>query len=229
MRIARHLIASAALLLAAGHAAAQGHGMWVSYRDAYRAMVVFEKYGGPKNLIQNEMQVTPRDRDAGGQAMQLTLTGKSTQLNLPLDPLGRTSLPLLKAAYDENAVLVLSGKDREFMVRSRVSIMVRRDGVYDVAELRQACEQALDYARYADRSLGDKQCVAVRFVFPQKTDANVRVRKAQGGDIALPAGEGIAFQGDVDAWFPTVVYRFTAERVQLVTSRAPLAIVPLFE
>ncbi|TFW27352.1 hypothetical protein E4O92_24325 [Massilia horti] len=203
--------------------------MWVSYRDAYRAMVVFEKYGGPKNLIQSEMQVAPRDRDGGGEALQLTLTGKSTQLNLPLDPTGRTSLPLLKAAYDENAVLVLSGKDREFVVRSRVSIMVRRDGVYDVAELRQACEQALGYARYVDRSFGGRQCVGVRFVFPKKADANVRVRKAQGDEIALPVGEGVAFQGDADAAFPIVSYRFTAERVQLVTSRAPLAIVPLFE
>ena len=43
-----------ALLLLAGVAAAQApDGDWVSYRDAYRAMVVFEKYGRPKHLIQN--------------------------------------------------------------------------------------------------------------------------------------------------------------------------------
>ena len=48
-------------LLAAGVAGAQvPDGEWVSYRDAYRAMVVFEKFGGPKHLIQNHFQVMPR-------------------------------------------------------------------------------------------------------------------------------------------------------------------------
>jgi hypothetical protein len=63
MRPARQFIASLALLLAAGSASAQAHaGDAVSYRDAYRAMVVFEKYGGPKNLLVSQLQVLPKER-----------------------------------------------------------------------------------------------------------------------------------------------------------------------
>jgi hypothetical protein len=228
MRPARHLIAIAVLLLAVGAAGGQARdGEWVSYRDAYRAMVVFEKYGGPKNLIQNELQVAPKDN--GGGALQLTLSGKSTQINLPLDATGRTNLPLLKAAYDENAALVLNRKSGPFLIRPRLSIVVRPDSVYDGAELRAACEQALGYARYADRSLGGRQCAAVRFVFAKKGEASVRVRRGQGAEAALPVAEGLAFQGDADAGFPTVTYRFGPEQVQVVTNNPPLAIVPLFE
>lgn len=228
MRPARHLIALATLLLTAGAAGAQARdGEWVSYRDAYRAMVVFEKYGGPKSLIQNELQVAPKD-NGGLDGLQLALSGKSTQINLPLDATGRTNLPLLKAAYDENAALVLNRKSGAFLLRPRLSIVVRPDGVYDGAELRAACEQALGYARYADRSLGARHCAAVRFVFGKKGEASVRVRRGQGVDAALPVVEGVAFQGDADGGFPTVTYRFGPEQVQVVTNNPPLAIVPLW-
>jgi hypothetical protein len=228
MRLARHLTLIATLLLAAGPAAAQSReGDWVSYRDAYRAMVVFEKYGGAKNLIQNQLQVLPRD---GGEPAQVLLTGKATQLNLPLDPLGRTVLPLLKAAYDENAALVLPNKGGQFQVRSRVSIALRADGIYEVGELRSACEQALGFARYADRSVGAKQCAGVRFVFPKRGEWPVHLRRAGGADAVLPAVEGAAFQGDADSAFPTVTYRFNGGgHAQVVAAKAPLAIVPVFE
>jgi hypothetical protein len=69
----------------------------------------------------------------------------------------------------------------------------------------------------------------VRFVFPKKGEASVRVRRGQGLDAALPAVEGVAFEGDADDGFPTVTYRFGPERVQVVANNPPLAIVPLFE
>jgi hypothetical protein len=228
MRLARPLILFQMLLLAAGLAAAQARDdEWVSYRDVYRSMVVFEKYGGAKNLLQAQLQVMPRE--PGTAQTQLTLSGKSTQLNLPLDATGRTTLPLLKAAYDENAVLVL-GSRGSFVVRPRVSIVLRADGIYDTADLRTACEEAAGFARYVDRSFGRKHCVAVRFVFAKKGEAQMQARRAGGGRAGLQVTEDVAFPGDADAGFPVVVYRFAGdERIQLVTSKAPLAIVPLFE
>jgi hypothetical protein len=228
MRLARQLILFQTLLLAAGLAAAQTRdGEWVSYRDVYRSMVVFEKYGGAKNLLQAQLQVTPRE--PGTSQTQLTLSGKSTQLNLPLDATGRTMLPLLKAAYDENAVLVLESHG-PFVVRPRVSIVLRADGIYDTADLRTACEEAAGFARYIDRAFGRKHCVAVRFVFAKKSEAPMQMRRAGGGRASLPVTEDVAFPGDADASFPVVVYRFAGEeRIQLATSKAPLAIVPLFE
>jgi hypothetical protein len=233
MRPARQLIASTALLLAAGPALVLAQvqareGEWVSYRDAYRVMVAFEKYGGPKHFLRNQLRVVPKERgEIDG--LQLTLAGKSTQLNLPLDPLGRTVFPLQKAAYDENAVLVLNRKGATFALRPQVSIAVRPDGMYDGADLRAACGEALGFARWLDASQRSRQCAGVRFVFPKKAEGGARLRH-DGTEQALPALPGPAFAGDVDENFPTVTYRFgSAEHAQVVTHDAPLAIVPVFE
>lgn len=206
-------------------------GDWVGYRDVYRSMVVFEKYGGPKNLLHNELEVRPAERGAGLDGAQLVMSGKATQLNLPLDALGRTVFPLQKAAYDENASLALSRKGQPFSVRPRVTIMPRADGVYETAELREACAQALGFARYADASQRAHQCAGVRFVFPKRVDAGARLRHADGSEQLLTASNGIAFDGDADDGFPVVNLRFDAApgHAQVTASHAPLAIVPVFE
>jgi hypothetical protein len=234
----RHCCLFAVLLLAANVAVAQApDGEWLSYRDAYRAMVVFEKYGGPKHLIQSHFQVTPRAKAVSLDGLRLSLVGKSTQLNLPLDPLGRAVFPLLKAAYDENAALVLNRKLGQFVLRPRVSVLVRPDGVYEAAELRAACGQALNFARYADASARSLNCAGVRFGFARKVGTPA-VRVRDGGDgrdgslaPALPVSEGAIFADDPDDGFRTVLYRFgaTPARGQLVTQDAPLAIAPVFE
>jgi hypothetical protein len=232
MALFRHLPVLSALLLAAGVAAAEApDGEWVSYRDAYRAMVVFEKYGRPKHLIQNHFQVMPREKGVSGDGLRLSLVGKSTQLNLPLDPAGRTVFPLLKAAYDENAALVLNRKVSRFVLRPRVSVVVRPDGVYEAAELRAACDQALNFARYADASARSLSCAGVRFGFARKGIAPVvRVRDGEPS-AAMPVAEGSIFSDDPDDGFKTVLYRFgdTPARGQVVTQEAPLAIAPVFE
>ena len=234
MRPARQLIASLALLLAAGPAPAQAHdGDAVSYRDAYRAMVVFEKYGGAKNLLVSELQVLTRGSVGHAAGLQLTLAGRSTQLNLTLDPLGRTVFPLQKAAYDENAALYLSRRGVAFTLRPQVSLALRPDGVYDVAELRAACAQALGYARYIDASQRTRQCAGVRFVFPKNSDGGARLRRPDNPEQVLPLASGPA--GGPDEGFPAVTYRFgavtsaTDERGQVATYNAPLAILPIFE
>jgi hypothetical protein len=231
MPLACHFSACCTLSLAALAAAPACAGDWVSYRDAYRAMVVFEKYGGPKNFLQSQLQVAPQDRGAAVDGLQLTLAGKTNQVNLPLDPLGRTPFPLLKGAYDENVALMLSRKIGSFAVRPRVSITPQSDGVYEDAELRAACDQALGFARYGDGSLRTRQCGGVRFVFAKRAaEAGVRVHRPDGTDASLPIVASAAFAGDADDSFPTVLYRFAGnERVQVVTAYPPLAIVPLFE
>ncbi|MBQ5948437.1 hypothetical protein [Massilia sp. ST3] len=228
------ITACVCLLLTALPAAAQSQplaGEWVSYRDAYRAMVLFDKYGGAKNLLQTHLQVAPKEKGVLGEGVQLVLSGKSVQTSLPLDATGRGTLPLLKAAYDENAVLAPSRRLGGFVIRPRVSLAPRADGAYDLAELRTACEQALGFARYADATARGRQCAGVRLVFARKgVGAAVRVRRPDGAEQALPVARGPAFAGDLDDDFPVVVYRFAAaERGQLISYNAPLAIVPLFE
>ena len=236
MTMARHFIATCLLSLGAAlgapGAGAQAQAAdWVSYRDAYRAMVVFEKYGGPKNHLQQYLQVVPLEKGVAFDGLQLSLAGKTSQVNLALDALGRAAFPLLKAAYDDNAALLLNRRIGAFTVRPRVSLAPQADGVYDEAELRAACEQALGFARYVDASLRERQCGGVRFVFARRAgDIAVRLHRAEGADQALPATTGAAFQGDTGEGFPTVVYRFAgAARAQVISVNPPLAIVPLFE
>jgi len=232
MPLASHLTACCTLALVALSACMQARAAdWVSYRDAYRAMVVFEKYGGQKNFLLSQLQVAPQERGASLDGVQLTLAGKTNQVKLPLDPLGRTPFPLLKGAYDENVALLLSRRIGNFNLRPRVSIALQPDGVYEEGELRAACEQALGFARYRDGSLRTRQCGGVRFVFAKWAgEVNVRLHRADGGDVTLAVAPGVAFPGDSDDGFPTVLYRFGGnERVQLVTADPPLAIVPLFE
>lgn len=229
-----HFGACLTLLIAAAPAVAQAQpraGEWVSYRDAYRAMVLFEKYGGPKHLLVNQLQVQPQAKGVLGEGAGLVLSGKTVQTTLPLDALGRGTLPLLKAAYDENAVLAPNRALGAFSVRARVSLAPRADGAYEAADLRAGCEQALGFARHTDASARGRQCVGVRLVFAkQGAQAPVRVR-AGGAEQVLPVARGAAFAGDADDDFPVVTYRFGAAgaAAQVVTYNAPLAIVPLFE
>jgi len=231
MRLA-HATACVCLLTTASLAGAQAlapASEWASYRDAYRSVVVFEKYGGAKNLLQSHLQLIPREKGVLEEGVQLVLAGKTVQTSLALDALGRGVLPLVKAAYDENAVLAPNRKIGPFTLQPRVTIAPRADNVYDTDELRAACAQALAYARHVDATARSRQCVGVRMVFPKKgVEASVKLRRPQG-EQALPITPGPAFSGDVDADFPAVNYRFGAERAQVITYSAPLAIVPLLE
>ena len=203
-------------------------GEWASYRDAYRQMIRFEKYGKPKHLIQNHWQVSPKDKGATLDGVRLSLSGPSMQLNLPLDEAGRAVFPFLKSAYDDNARLVLNRKAGQYAMQPRVSIAPRADGSYELADLRTACEQALDYLRYAGKpSMQERKCAGVRFSFAKNADPAVRLR---GASAPLPVEEGSAFPGEPHAVFRTVTYRFgdLADKGLLVTQGTPVAIVPEF-
>jgi hypothetical protein len=219
-----------ALSLAVVSCAAQAQSEWVSYRDAYKQMVVFAKYGKPKSFLQIHYQVSPRDASATLEGLHLTLTGKHTQLNLPLDATGRAVFPLLKAAYDDNAVLALDRRMTHYRFLPRVSILTRNDGIYESVDLRTACEQALAYQRFVDASYSAKKCGGVRFVFVNRADALVQVKYGQR-EAPLPVVDGPAFDGETIGAYRTATYRFSdwSSQGQVVSQNTPLAIAPLFE
>jgi hypothetical protein len=225
----RHLVVFLSLLSTVGTAASAAlEGDWVSYRDAYSTMMVFEKYGQPKHLIQNQYQAMSRDGQAVPEGMQLSLQDKTGSINFALDPTGRIAFPWRKAAYDENAALVLNRKGGRYVFRARVSIIVRADGVYEAAHLRAACEQALAYQRKVDGALGSKRCAGVRFVYPKgMVEPGVRLHK---GEATLPVVDGAAFPDDAYTGFRVVNYRFdTSDKGQVMTQNTPLAISPIFD
>jgi hypothetical protein len=235
MRFREHILLGVAMLAAAGTALAQSPDAdWISYRDAYRTMVVFEKYGKPKNHLQHHLQASPREKGAPLDSLKMRLVGKTTQLDLPLDAAGRAVFPLLKAAYDENAVLSLNQRAGAYVFRSRVSIAPRADGVYEAAELRAACEQALAWYRHVDPGqYGARKCGAVRFVYAKKgAEAIVKVRKSTAEMQQLPVVEGPAFAEDANTdGFKTVNVKFAElpGAAQVVTQSTPVAIAAVFD
>jgi hypothetical protein len=222
------LLLSLALLPAL--ACAQEDADWIDYRTAYRQMIWFEKYGKPKQFLQNHFRIRPRDKSVSMEGLRLTLNSKNAQTALALDALGRAVFPFSKAAYDDNAELTLNRKTDQLKSGAWVSIVTRTDGVYAVTDLRAACEQLLAYLRYSGEA-GGKSCAGVQFSYPRNVPAQVRYQGAGGMTVPLAAGEGPAFAGDVVTSFRIFAFRFSAQQDggQVVTSSTPLAIAALLE
>jgi hypothetical protein len=208
-------------------------GDWVAYRNVYREMILFEKYGKPKHFLQNHLRITPLDKATPTDGLRLTLVSKSIAMQLPLDSVGRTVFPLSRAAFDENAELRLNRKTGLFAYGPQLSIASRADGIYEAADLRTACEQALAYFRYLGQTwVSDRKCVGVQFSYVKgDADADVRFRRSDRSLTALSAKEGGAFPGDMVLSFKIISYRFAdwPEAGQVITRTAPLAIAPLIE
>ena len=219
-----------ALALLPAFAGAQEAGDWIAYRDAYRHMIWFEKYGKPKQFLQNHLRLRPRDAGVSTDGLRLTLHGKGAQLALPLDALGRAVFPFSRAAYDDNAELAWNRKPGQITSIAWVSIVTRPDGVYAAADLRAACEQLLAYLRSTGGANG-KRCAGVQFSYARMEAAQVRYQGGDGAPVPLAAQEGPAFPGDAVAGFRVFAYRFSAhpDAGQVLTSATPLAIAALLE
>lgn len=218
------------LALLPAFACAQESSDWTAYRDAYRHMIWFEKYGKPKQFLQNHLRLRPRDASVSMGDLRLTLHGKGTQLALPLDALGRAVFPFSKAAYDDSAELTWNRKPGQITTSAWVSIVTRPDGVYAAADLRAACEQLLAYLRSTGGANG-KRCAGVQFAYARTDAAQVRYQGGDGAALPLAAQEGPAFPGDAVAGFRIFAYRFSAhpDGGQVLTSGTPLAIAALLE
>ena len=96
--------------------------------------------------------------------------------------------------------------------------------------MRSACDQALQYLRSTDAGYHGRRCAGVRFAFPRRSDAAVRVRDVER-EVALPPEEGAVFDGDTITDFRIMVYRFAdwPEGGQVISQNAPLAIAPVIE
>jgi hypothetical protein len=236
-------------LLDCAQAGPGGNGF--SYRDSYRNLLWFEKYGQPKHLIVQHLQLVP-DGPATQSATQaaaqsatqsatqsaipaatltLALVGQTTRLQLPLDDTGRTSLPLQKSAYDENAALQINQNGRDYRLQPRISIALRPDGLYPIGQLRQACEQVLAYQNWRE-ALGwrGKKCIGVRFVFGKNDEAaKLDWRGSDGVTRPLALQAGSAFSDDPHHLLPGANFLFAAGDGQIHSHRMALAIAALFE
>lgn len=212
---------------------AQRDAEWNTYRHAYKAAAMFERHTATRPLIQAHMQIRPRAPGASLQGMQVQLAGTSMTMNLAVDGIGRVTMPMIKAAYDEDAVLRLNRQKGYYRFSGRFTIRERADGIYSAAQLREACEQVLGAQRDSGsrfRMMG-KKCVGVKFVYAPGVDAAIALRDAAGKESAIAAADAEPFDSGPIGVYRVAVYRFGAWPAQgeIVAPKGLLAIATLYE
>lgn len=207
---------------------------WASYRQAYKAAARAASYTRNRPLIQAQMQIRPLQPAASLEGLKLHLTGDSTNVDIAVDALGRADIPISKQAYDEDAVLRLNRQKGLYYFSGRYSVKEHADGVYQLAELRAACEQLIDAQRatgYRLRLLG-KQCAGIKFSYPAGAAAAiVEVRDADGATHAVVLSDGHPFEDNSMGLYKVAVVRFADLPAQatIVTRDKPLAVGTLYE
>jgi len=234
MRAALRTLALWAVCFAAaaqGPAQPPGDGAWWSYRDAYRALVRFDKLGSPKHLIQQRLQLQPRTPGAETEGLRLSLQGARTALELPLDAALQAQVPLLKSAYDDNAALRLNRPATDFAFRVRVAITPRADGQYALSELRAACAQvlALQQGLEPDRYRA-RRCVGVSLAFARDAKPGATLHQGEATQ-PLVSPPGPLYPGESDREHPVLPLRWErlAEDAQLRVAALPLVIAAWIE
>ncbi|KQQ96454.1 hypothetical protein [Massilia sp. Leaf139] len=207
---------------------------WHSYRRAWKAAHFFEAYTRTRPLIQAHMQIRPLQPDLPMEGLHIQLRGTTTAAEIPVDPLGRAELPLIKQAFEEDAVLRLNRHKGHYQFNGRYSIRERPDGVYAGADLRAACEQLLDAQRvsgYRWRLLG-KRCAGVKFIY-RLGDPAPRIvhRDAAGAERALPIASGQPFENATMGLYQVALYRFAdwPAAGTVVAQSRPLGVGTLYE
>lgn len=205
---------------------------WISYRSAYKLMLQFEKYGKPKHLLQNHLQLLNNQAQPFAEG-QLSLQAKTLQMSLQVDALGRVRLPLLKLAYDENAELRLATQNQGLQLRLSLALALPYEGHYEASQLKSACEQALNfYVSVGDRRGVQKRCSGIVMVYPQNLKVIPPYLKFENGQLSvltnaenvpnLEAGVKLQF-----AYF--VKFSGLNDKTQVVSHHAPLAVFPVME
>lgn len=204
---------------------------WGSYRHAYKAAAFFAFYTRSRPLIQAHMQIRPLDPATPLDGLSLRLIGEKTDLTIPVDAIGRAELPMLKQAYQDDAVLRLNRQKGSYYFAGRYSIREHADGVYDMAELRAACEQLIGAQRESGYRLrlSGKQCLGIKFVYPAGAMPEVRAQ-TDGPAGALPLVQAHPFEGNSMGLYQVALYRFAdwPQQGKILTLTPPLAIGTLY-
>ena len=207
---------------------------WGSYRHAYKAAAFFEAFTRSRPLIQAHMQVRPIEKGASLEGLSLHLVGEKTDVMIAVDSIGRATIPLLKQAYVDDAVLRLNRQKGIYYFSGRYSIKERADGVYEASDLRAACEQLLGAQResgYRMRLIG-KKCLGVKFVYAStESTAVVQVQGAGPEAKAIPLVDAHPFEGNSMDLYKVAIYRFSdwPQAGKVLTPSRPIAIGTLYD
>ena len=186
---------------------------WASYRRAYKAAAFFAPFTRERPLIQAHMQIRPVAPNFSLDGLRVHLAGAHTQMDLPVDALGRVQVPMDKQAYEDDAVLSLNRQKGTYYFSGRYSIRERPDGIYPVADLRAACEQLIDAQRDSGYSLRlfRKRCAAAKLIYPLDGPVpDVVLRLPDGRETPLPAASDLPFEDESMGRYQIVKVSFAA-------------------
>jgi hypothetical protein len=207
---------------------------WAGYRHGYKAAARYAHLTRTRPLIQAHMQILPLDPAGSLDGLKILLVGEKTLLEIPVDAIGRANLPLLKQAYDEDAVLRLNRQKGHYRFSGRFSIRERDDGIYSAPELRAACEQMISAQREDGnlfRLLG-KQCVGVKFIYPlADSDAAITFRDDTGKTGTIAAAADQPYSSRPIGLYKVATYRFAdwPQLGQVIAAKRPLAIATVYQ
>lgn len=148
---------------------AQRDPQWSSYSKAYKALKEIEGFDAPHELAQLYFWLQPKRDDVRMTDIRLRLLGPHTDLELPVDNLGRTLVPIDEVAAREDAEFLINRSAGSFKFSNVVGIKPTTDGLYPLDYLKKGCEQARQVFVYGNRwrlaslSLRGKTCIGVRF------------------------------------------------------------------
>jgi hypothetical protein len=207
---------------------------WASYRHAYEANSFFGKFVKKRSMIQAQMQLRPLNPATPMTGLVVRLVGAKTDILLPVDDIGLVTVPQLKQAYDEDAVMRLNRTKGLYQFSGRYSILLREDGVYGVGDLHEACEQLISAQResgYRIRLWG-KKCGGVKLVYPaDATTASAELHTTDDRTTPIAAVDGQPFEDNSMGQYKIVIVRFKdwPKDGRVVTTTKPLAIGTLYE
>lgn len=207
---------------------------WASYRHAYKVASGFAVLTGSRPLIQAHMQIAPRREGLSLEGLHIQLAGETVSADIPVDPMGRATIPMLKQAFDEDAVLRLNRQKGNYRFTGRYSIREKEDGIYSAAELRAACEQMISAQREGGSRwrLRGKKCAGVTFIYHLASEgAALTLRHAAGEPGVIAAADAAPFEPVPMGMYKVVTYRFDAWPAtgDVVAERRPLFIGTLYE
>ncbi|MBI3284888.1 MAG: hypothetical protein HYZ65_08585 [Burkholderiales bacterium] len=202
---------------------------WISYRDAYKAMEIFNDYQKPKNYLKPRFVLWPKNTNESNEELRLQIIGKTTNQEVRLENLWGT-IPMNKSAYDEGADFRLNRRAGSYRFARVMTIADNPEGVYAEAELRVACNQVLDFFRdklfERIRFIG-KKCSGIKFLYSQKIDEPVLNLREKNQNLSRIKEQEI----DSEKGRKIIIYRFSDSHkgADIITTTLPVAIAALIE
>lgn len=180
---------------------AQRDPQWAAYSKAYRVLKDIDGFTGEHDLARVYFWLQPKTPGVDMQNLRLRLLGERTNLELPVDRLGRTLVPIDEIAAREGAEFVINRPAGTFNFANVVEIKPLADGFYSVDYLKTACEQARQVFVFGNRwrlaswRARGMKCAGVKFQSVKDPSAapELYFLDDSGGERLLPTKNAVSY------------------------------------